>query len=167
MEEKKKMLKPLVISFQRNADEYGWLGNMSPYPVKYEGKIWNTTEALFQGLRFNSEEIREIIRSEPSPMGAKMKTKKYRDSMEVEPRTEGDVENMKLCIKLKLEQHNSLKTKLLNTGTKRIYEDIGKRKGEKHLFWGSKNINGEWVGNNMLGKIWMEMREKLKNNELL
>ena len=51
------MLKPLVISFQRNEDEYGWLGNMSHYKVRYKGKEWKTTEALFQALRFDNTMI--------------------------------------------------------------------------------------------------------------
>jgi predicted NAD-dependent protein-ADP-ribosyltransferase YbiA (DUF1768 family) len=37
-------------------EEYGWLGNMSPHPVKYEGKWWLTAEALFQALRFGKYE---------------------------------------------------------------------------------------------------------------
>jgi predicted NAD-dependent protein-ADP-ribosyltransferase YbiA (DUF1768 family) len=41
-----------VINFTKNNFLYGWLGNMSQYPIDFGGVIWKTTEALFQGLRF-------------------------------------------------------------------------------------------------------------------
>jgi predicted NAD-dependent protein-ADP-ribosyltransferase YbiA (DUF1768 family) len=44
-----------------------------------------------------------------------------------------------------------------------IIEDIGIRNGERHLFWGAKKVNGEWIGKNIMGKLWMEIREELKN----
>ena len=57
---------------------------MSPYPVKYRGKVYRTTEALFQCLRVTNETVAELIRAEKSPMGAKMVAKKYRTSRVVE-----------------------------------------------------------------------------------
>ena len=57
-------------------EEGGCWGNMAPYPVEYNGKRWLTTEALFQAMRFEDEEVREQIRNEKSPMVAKMKAKK-------------------------------------------------------------------------------------------
>jgi predicted NAD-dependent protein-ADP-ribosyltransferase YbiA (DUF1768 family) len=58
---------------------YGWLGNMYASPVRYNGEIWKTSEALFQALRFEDLEIRALIRNEKSPMGAKMKAKKFKE----------------------------------------------------------------------------------------
>jgi predicted NAD-dependent protein-ADP-ribosyltransferase YbiA (DUF1768 family) len=69
-----------IISFSKVALSYGWLGNMSPYPIIYEGKEWRTVEALFQSLRFTDENIIEAIRNEKSPMGAKMKAKSFKSS---------------------------------------------------------------------------------------
>ena len=42
-----------------------------------------------------------------------------------------------------------------------IFENIGKRNGINHKFWGAKLINGVWEGTNTLGKIWMEECKKL------
>lgn len=151
----------MAVSFTKVKLPFGWLGNMAPYPVMYENKRWNTTEALFQALRYADPEIRELIRKEPSPMGAKMKAKKHRELMVVEPMSEQDLENMKLCVRLKVEQHPRLKRWLLDTGDQQIIEDIGIRKGARHLFWGARREGEEWVGNNMMGKIWMEERVRL------
>ena len=95
-------------------------------------------------------------------MAAKMKAKKNREHYIIDPMSDQDVENMKLCVRLKLEQHPKLKAELLKTGENYIFENIGTRNGERHLFWGAKMINGELAGNNMMGKIWMEFREKQK-----
>jgi predicted NAD-dependent protein-ADP-ribosyltransferase YbiA (DUF1768 family) len=72
-----------IISFSKVALSYGWLGNMSPYPIIYEGKEWRTVEALFQSLRFTDENIIEAIRNEKSPMGAKMKAKYFKSSYSI------------------------------------------------------------------------------------
>ena len=94
-----------MITFTKVKLDYGWLGNMSPYSISYEDKEWRTAESLFQALRFDDDEIREMIRLERSPMGAKMKAKKYADKMVVEPMSDKDVGNMELIIRLKIEQH--------------------------------------------------------------
>ena len=152
-----------MIRFTKVSLPYGWMGNMAPFPIVYNGKKWLTTEALFQALRFNNNEIIEEIRSQKSPMGAKMKAKKNKLLYLIEPMSEQDVENMKLCVRLKIEQHPLLKGQLLATGTMLIVEDIEKRSGARHFFWGAKLINGVWEGNNMMGKIWMEYRDSIKN----
>lgn len=151
-----------MITFTKVSLPYGWLGNMSAFPIEYDGKTWRTSEALFQSLRFDDDLIKEIIRNEKSPMGAKMKSKKYKDQMVIEPMSDRDVENMKLCLRLKLEYHPQLREELNKTGNQIIVEDIGNRKGERHLFWGARIIDGKIVGKNILGNIWMELRNDSK-----
>jgi ribA/ribD-fused uncharacterized protein len=147
------------ISFTKVALPYGWLGNMAPYPIIYEGKEWRTVEALFQALRFEDPEIIEAIRNEKSPMGAKMKAKSFKSSYSISPLSQQDIENMKLCLQLKFSQHSDLRNKLLKTGEHTIIEDIGSRRGARHEFWGAyKNEKNEWVGNNLMGKLLMELR---------
>ena len=147
------------ISFTKVDLPYGWLGNMAPYPIIYEDKEWRTSEALFQAMRFDSNEIKEIIRNQKSPIAAKMKAKKNKCSYIVQPMSEKDIDNMRLCLNLKFNQHSSLKEKLLKTGEHTIIEDIGSRRGARHEFWGAyKNEKNEWVGNNLMGKLLMELR---------
>ena len=152
--------KVAVIEFTKVDLPYGWLGNMFAAPIRYNDKVWRTSEALFQALRYESEEIREIIRKEGSPMGAKMKAKKFKDQMVVVPMSEEDVQNMKMVIRLKFDQYPVLKSKLKISGLHTIVENIGNRKGERHLFWGMKKADGIWDGNNQMGKLLMELREE-------
>ena len=148
------------IWFKKVAEEYGWMGNMAPYPIKFNGEVWLTSEALFQGMRYDDGDIQEIIRLEKSPMGAKMKAKKYKDKMVVVPMSLQDVENMKKCVRMKFDQNPQIKSKLMNTKDAFIFEDIGNRNGERHKFWGAKKINeSEGDGHNMMGRILMELRD--------
>ena len=126
------------IWFKKVAEPFGWMGNMAPYPIEFEGKIWRTSEALFQAMRYEDVEIKELIRAEKSPMGAKMKAKKYKDKMVVVPMPVDDVENMKKCVRLKFDQHTKIKDFLMKTHGRLIFEDIGNRNGERHKFWGAK-----------------------------
>ncbi len=152
----------MSIWFKKVSGHYGWMGNMAPYPITFEGKVWRTSEALFQGMRFDDEVIKEIIRKEKSPMGAKMKAKKYSDQMVVVPMSELDVEQMKKCVRMKFDQHPKLKKELMKTKGVFIYEDIGNRNGERHKFWGAKKISeNEGDGHNMMGRILMELRDEL------
>ena len=74
-----------VIRFTKVALPYGWLGNMSPFPLEFGGKQWRTSEALFQALRFKDQAIQELIREEKSPMGAKFIMKAHKEHMTIEP----------------------------------------------------------------------------------
>ena len=149
------------IWFKKVAEKYGWMGNMAPYPIKCDGKVWLTSEALFQSMRYDDVSVKEMIRVEKSPMGAKMKSKKYKGQMVIVPMSELDVENMRKCVKMKFDQHPQLKRQLINTKDAFIYEDIGNRNGERHKFWGVKKLSeSEADGNNMMGRILMELREE-------
>ncbi len=65
----------------------GWMGNMAPYPITYNGQVWRTSEALFQAMRFNDPLIKGLIQAENSPMAAKMIAKKtiYRKHRIIKP----------------------------------------------------------------------------------
>jgi predicted NAD-dependent protein-ADP-ribosyltransferase YbiA (DUF1768 family) len=53
-----------------------------------------------------------------------------------------------------------LKSKLKALKGKVIVEDIGNRKGERHLLWGARLVNDEWEGQNTMGRILMELRDE-------
>ncbi len=152
------------ISFTKTNLPFGWLGNMFAAPITYNGQIWLTSEALFQALRFDDVTIREMIRNDKSPMGAKFmsKRKEYRTKRVVEPMSMEDIENMRLCLRLKFDQHSELREKLLKTGDHIIVEDVSARKGARHKFWGAVLTNDVLDGQNMLGKLLMELREELR-----
>lgn len=148
------------IAFTKVSLPFGWMGNMSPHPVTYNGVTYRTSEALFHVLRLpENHPGREKIREQKSPMAAKMVSKTLKDDYVVEPWSAEDVTNMIFCVKLKLEQHPDLMAELLSTNDAMIYEDVTSRDRGSGSFWGASKKTGEWVGQNILGWILMEIRD--------
>ena len=61
---------------------------------------------------------------------------------------------MRQILWLKVNQHKYVKRKLIQTGDRELIEDSW-----RDDFWG---LGPNKDGQNMLGKLWMEIREKLK-----
>lgn len=152
----------MPVLIRKVKEPFGWLGNMSPYPVEWQDKKYRTSEALFQAMRFDDEEVIEAIRNEKSPMAAKMVAKKHKARMTIKACSEADLDNMRLCLRLKVEQHSELAEQLLATGNEQITEDCSKRKRGSGLFWGAAFDGIDWVGENQLGRLWMELRDELQ-----
>ena len=150
------------------AEPGGWLSNMSPHPVEFQGLKWWHAEALFQALRFapDDEEARQAVRDPRSPMAAKMIAKRYKARQVVVPLSDRDVANMRLCIRLKLESHPDLVRRLQASGDALLVEDCSSRgRRANNLFWGAVRVPDSvarlghvWEGQNMLGRLWMEER---------
>jgi len=153
------------IAFTKVKLPYGWLSNMSPFPVVYKDIEWRTTEALFQAMRFDDLSIKEEIRNSKSPMTAKMIAKKHKTHMVVKPTSEADLDNMRECVRLKVNQHAKVKQDLINTGDARIIEDVTNRgRRGSNMFWGALLSDNIWEGENWLGVIWMEIRNEIRPN---
>ncbi len=143
------------------ADQWGHLGNMAPCPLDVHGTIWPTAEHLFQALRLpRSSPIRELIRAEKSPMGAKMLAKKHAADRVVEPMSHVDVAQMYSVLLLKLQQHRSILQLLWETEDLPIVEDCSRRPSTSGLFWGASSSETGWKGENMLGQLWMALRRE-------
>ena len=56
----------------------------------------------------------------------------------------------------------ALKRQLLATGEARIIEDCSNRAHGSGLFWGAALKDGEWVGQNWLGELWMMLRDSFR-----
>ena len=91
-----------------------------------------------------------------------MVAKGKRGQMAVEPLSEKDIQNMRFCITLKFQQHEDIRQMLLDTGDARIIEDCTNRgRRGSNLFWGAIKTDDGWDGNNVLGILWMEVRDSI------
>lgn len=138
--------------------EYYCLDNFSPFAVRYDGDLYPTAEAAYQAQKFlyAHPEIEEQIRHAASPHKAKQIAEEHRDLCRP------DWDELKLLImedilRGKLQQHPYVRKKLLETGNMPIVED-----SPKDSFWG---IGFDRTGRNELGKIWMKLRDELRNQE--
>jgi ribA/ribD-fused uncharacterized protein len=152
------------ITFRKTAEKFGGLSNMAGgYLLNINGVKILTSEALYQACRFpHWNEVQHLIIAERSPMTAKMKSKPYRDNS----RSDWDIVRTKImrwCLQVKLIQNwDKFSKLLLETDDLPIVED-----SRKDDFWGAKPIDEEILtGANVLGRLLMQVREQIKNEEL-
>ena len=150
-----------VVSFRRTNERFGGLSNMAPgFPLLVNGIQIKTSEALYQACRFpHLPEIQRMIIEEKSPMTAKMLSKPYRK----QSRADWDsvkVKIMRWCLRLKLAQNwETFGEVLYASGDLPIVED-----SRKDDFWGAtKDEDHNLVGQNILGRLLMELRDHLRS----
>jgi predicted NAD-dependent protein-ADP-ribosyltransferase YbiA (DUF1768 family) len=150
-----------IIRIGKVNENFGWLGNMGKRKIMYNGRVWNSSEGVFISMRFDDKEIIEELRREDNGgMRVKMISKRYYDRMVVERCSDEDVENMRKVVKLKYDSYEFMRkglSKLNEMYDLFIYEDVSNRKRGNNLFWGGYFENEKFYGENMLGKIWMDL----------
>lgn len=153
-----------VVVFYKTKDSFGGLSNMaSGYPLIIHGVRVPTSEALYQACRYpHLPDVQKEIIGQHSPMTAKMKSKPHRK----DSRPDWDevrYKVMRWCLRVKLAQHyKEFGRLLLATRDRPIVEQ-----SRKDDYWGAKVVDevGETlVGQNILGRLLMELREVLKTD---
>lgn len=148
-----------VIAFRKTGEAFGGLSNMAPgFPIMLLGHRIRTAEALYQACRFpHLPQVQRIILSESSPMTAKMRSKPYRG----DSRPDWEyvrVPIMKWCLRVKLAANwPAFSALLLETGDRPIVED-----SRKDDFWGAKPDADALEGRNVLGRLLMDLRARLR-----
>lgn len=151
------------VVFHKTREAFGGLSNMAAgFPLVISEIPVATTEALYQACRFPLlPDVQKLILVQSSPMTAKMKSKPFRDKTR-EDWDDVRVAIMKWCVKIKLAQHwNKFGSLLLSTGDKPIVE-----LSRSDRFWGAipEPEDGKiLVGSNVLGRILMDVRERLRS----
>ena len=150
-----------VISIGKVKEEWGWMGNMGKCKLEFEGKEYVSCEGLFICMRFEDEEIKEKLRLvDNGGMMVKCVSKRYYDKMVIKCVSKKDVENMREVVRLKYDSYEFMRkglSKLNEMYDLFIYEDVSNRKRGNNLFWGGYFENEKFYGENMLGKIWMDL----------
>ena len=117
-------------------------------------------------MRFNDETIRQNIRKQSwlLPLTLCLTTRKYKEYLVVEPMSSMDIENLRTAMELKFKQHTICRLKLLDNGKAQLIQFVKESKKIEDDFWGMTIKNNQRVGLNIVGKLLMEIREKLINN---
>ena len=135
-------------------NEYFFLSNFYMAQVTFEGITYTNSEAAFQAQKCIDVEDRKAF-STMSPSEAK------RAGRHVKLRPDWEtikVDIMTKIVELKFTQNVNLGLKLLETQDNYLEEGNTWR----DRIWGTVNGNGQ----NLLGKILMQTRTKLKNKEI-
>lgn len=141
---------------------FHWLGNMSPCKIIYNCEEWDSAEKLFQAMRFNDEVIRQKIRNETGIFKSNLLASSLAVNRVVEPMSSLDIENLRTVMELKFNQNKILQSRLLSTGNLNLVQFSRQSLNPEDLFWGMTIIDEQWTGMNIVGKILMEIRAKIK-----
>jgi len=128
--------------------------NFSAFRLQMSGEDFDTSEAAYHWHRFHMHPgIQRSIRLAPSAHEA------FKIAQENKPVQDAGWDDrkvgiMKLILLAKVNQHEYVSRKLLATGNRELIEDSW-----RDDFWGwGPNKDGK----NMLGKLWMEVRDHLR-----
>lgn len=130
------------------------LSNFSAFSLKWCGLRFDTSEAAYHWEKFTAHpQIQQYIFCARSAHEAFKLAETYKHLR----RSDWDrvkVEVMRDILRAKVEQHEYVHRKLLETGDRELIEDSW-----RDDFWGwGPNRDGQ----NMLGKLWMEVRAELR-----
>lgn len=147
----------------KTTEQWGGLSNMAAgFPLQINGIKILTTEALYQACRFpHLPDLQKEIIGQHSPMIAKIKTKPHRQ----DSRSDWDdvrYKIMRWCLRVKLAQHYDEFGELLLATLDRPIVELSR----KDDYWGAKIVSNSDIltGQNVLGRLLMELREKLKED---
>jgi len=143
----------MSVYFYSTKGLYGCFSNFSSHGFELDGKFWSTSEHYFQAQKFagtpHEEEIRKAVKPlDAASMGRERKRPLRPDWEEVKD----DI--MRKSVLRKFQTHKEIRDILLSTGNEELIEET-----TNDYYWG---CGTEGTGKNMLGKILMEVREKLR-----
>lgn len=142
----------MAIKFYKTIPPYGYLNNFTKARMFIYGHWWDTVEHAYQAQKTVVQEEYDAIRLAKTPRIA-------RDLGQTVTLFAGwDLDKrrvMKQCVLAKFVQHHDLREQLLSTGDEELIED-----SPIDWYWG---CGADGVGQNMLGKILMEVRAELRN----
>ena len=133
-------------------DDYYFLSNFYPAPITIHGVTWPTAEHMYQACKSPDASSREQIRLHPS-----RGLKAFVRTIAIRPEwNKIRVECMRCILMYKFEQHPDLMKRLLA-----ITEPLVEDNYWNDTFWGK--CGG--IGQNMLGKLLMEIRDQHQSPE--
>jgi ribA/ribD-fused uncharacterized protein len=134
-----------------------YLSNFSAFKVSFAGLIFDTSEHAYHWNRFpHGSPERTIIRESASAHDAFRFAQEHKASQL--PNWDAiKVQAMREILRAKARQHEYVRRKLLETGERTLIENSWR---DPYWGWGPNRD-----GQNMLGKLWMEVRAELRRTD--
>ena len=145
-------------------DEWGIFCNFAKTPLKVKDYTFNSSEELFQLMKFkDSTVLRNIIagitangkKSDAIKMTAKSYEKKFRR----EDWGKMVIDAMKFCLQTKYDQCEEFRNKLIESSGYNIVEDQTSFINSHPDAWGVQQKDGKFEGPNLLGRRWIDLRD--------
>lgn len=136
----------------------------SPYTahaIEIDKVVYPTLEHAYQCQRYTDKKIIEEIIKAHSPVKAWEVSSRYKSFQISEFKDEEyKLKVMKMLMRLKAEQHKEIRQALLESGDLKIIKHIVTYPPGDGFWDDGEDGNGQ----NHIGKLWMEIREELKND---
>ncbi|MBP9817332.1 NADAR family protein [Candidatus Shapirobacteria bacterium] len=138
--------------------EYYVFDNFSSFQVEWQGVLWPTSEHAFQAVGFfdTAPDVYEKIKLTRSAHDAQKIAHENKDKLPAEW-DKINVGIMMDILRHKIDQHPYVLKKLLQSGDREIIEDSWR---DPVWGWGEHQD-----GQNLLGKIWMELRKEYQSKK--
>lgn len=144
--------------YRSNEKPYGAFSNLYRRAFQFEGREYPTAEHAYQAGKPVKDVVRDWILSAPSPALLAMAAHGLY-SWDVAPNWANiKFDRMRRVLHAKFSQHDDLAKLLIETKNARLVE-AGRVANSVNKTWGE--VNGK--GQNMLGRLLMELREELTN----
>ena len=140
-------------------EQWGDFSNFGRIPVTVDGVTFNTTERLYQVMKYRDPEARRAVFQAGNP---KMTAKHYETlGLWREEWPAMIVDAMKYCLMQKYTQSGKFRSELESTRGLYIVEDQSTFPKKNADTWGVKlSADGtSYVGPNLLGRLLMELRD--------
>lgn len=145
-------------------EEWGIFSNFGHTTLVVDGVTFDTSERLFQLMKFKDEEpVKAIFYKKGNP---KMTTKHWEKTHRRGDWGKMIIDAMKFCLTIKYEQSEEFRKELERSKGKIIVEDQTSFTKKNPDAWGVKQQGDNFVGPNLLGRLLMELRDtgKLEYN---
>ena len=137
--------------------EFYMLSNFSAFSLRWKGRKFDTSEHAYHFEKFRGDAlVRGLVADAISAHEAFKIAEQHREFR----RPDWDavkVDTMRSILHAKVGQHEYVRRKLLETGDRELVENSW-RDG----FWG---WGADQQGQNMLGKLWMEIRAEIRGGK--
>lgn len=152
------------VAIRKVKDEWGLFCNFAPAPLMVDGVAFDSSEELFQLMKFKNPEVLRRIRAGITMNGKtchqiKMTAKSYEKAYRRSDWGQMIIDAMKFCLSVKYEQSTKFRELLQASAGKYIVEDQTTMPKKYPDAWGVKDIDGNYVGPNLLGRLLMELRD--------
>jgi N-glycosidase YbiA len=140
----------MVIKFY--TPEFYVFNNFSAHAIEFGGKLYPTCEHAYQAAKCTDPHGQEAIRNARSPLEAKrLANETYRTARDPDWGHK-KVAVVEEILRAKL-AHPEAREALRKSGDEDIVED-----SPTDYFWG---VGADGTGQNVLGKLWMKLREEM------
>lgn len=141
----------MTIRFLSNIEQWKDFSNLSPHPIELDGETWESSEHYYQYKKFENSDPSYALKIKNANTPKEVKKLSLENQNFDINWDNKKVDMLRRAVTKKFETYEGLRQLLLSTDTEELIEA-----NPDDYFWGEGK---ERTGENMMGKILMEIRD--------